>query len=261
VFELAGRVVVITGGYRGIGFGMATGLAGAGAEVVLWARDRERMDGPARDLGATAVECDVTEQGSVEAAMAQTLEAHGRVDVLIANAGMPPDFRWVPEIDLSAWEAIVDVNMTGVYLTTSAAAQHMIARGGGGKLLVISSVRSQIGTAHGPAYSAAKAGAEALVRSLAVGLAEHDIQVNAIRAGWVETEMTDRMRSLGGSLDEAIADAVPARRWGRPEDFAGLAVYFASSASDFHTGDCVTVDGGFGANDPLNPKRWAEGQD
>jgi NAD(P)-dependent dehydrogenase (short-subunit alcohol dehydrogenase family) len=139
---------------------------------------------------------------------------------------------------------VVDINLVGAFLTFREAARHMIARGGGGKLVGIASIGSIHGMPRQAQYSASKAGLCAMIRSLAVELAKHGIQANTILPGWIETDMTEGARSWD-KLRETVVHRTPARRWGKPEDFEGIAVYLASRASDFHTGDTIRVDGGY----------------
>ena len=247
LFDLTDRVAVVTGGNRGIGLGMARGLAKAGAKLSLWACDEARNAEAAKELEALgsevhSVRCDVSSEAAVESATAQTLERFGRIDVGLANAGFgsPKDPL---EMSLEEWHHVLRVNLDGAFLTLRELGKHMAGREGGGKLIAISSVAAIHGArqAH---YAATKGGLEALVRSLAIRFARYDIQVNAVQPGWIETELT-----AAAVRHEAFSDMVvkrtPARRWGRPEDFEGIAVYLASDASRFHTGDSIRVDGGY----------------
>ena len=248
LFDLTGRVAVVTGGNRGIGLGMARGLARAGARLALWARDTARNAEAAdelRGLGAEveSIACDVSQAAEVERATQETLSRFGRIDVGIANAGFGRNAN-VFELDLDEWHRILATNLDGVFLTFRELGRHMAEREGGGKLVAISSISAGSGTPMQPHYAASKGGLEALVRSFAVRLARYDVQVNAVRPGWIETEATQ------GAVDnEGFSDIVmrrtPARRWGDPDDFAGIAVYLASDASRYHTGDVIRIDGGY----------------
>lgn len=249
MFDLKQRVAVVTGGNGGIGLGIARGLAKAGASVALWARNEDKNRAAAEELerlgvGVLALPCDVSREEDVDAATAATVEHFGRIDVCFANAGFgsPADPL---ELSLEEWRRIQATNLDGSFLTLRGVARHMVERGGGGKLIAISSISSFFGTPLQPHYAASKGGLEALVRSLAVRFARHDIQVNAIEPGWIVTDAT-----LPAVNYERLSDAVmrrtPARRWGQPEDLEGIAVYFASDASRYHTGDTVRVDGGYG---------------
>lgn len=248
LFDLGGRVAVVTGGNRGIGLGMAEGLADAGARLSLWARDPERNAetvAALRERGAEveAIACDVSREADVVRAAEATLERFGRIDVGIANAGFGRNAE-VFELDVEEWHRILATNLDGVFLTFRELGRHMASREGGGKLIAISSISAGSGTPMQPHYAASKGGLEAMVRSFAVRMARYDVQVNAIRPGWIETEAT-----AGGVAHEGFSQVImrrtPARRWGTPADFAGIAVYLASDASRYHTGDVIRVDGGY----------------
>jgi len=248
LFDLSGQVALITGGNGGIGLGMARGLARAGAAVAVWGRNRDKNASAVeelRSLGAQAhaFEVDVTSEEQVTAAMRATVAKLGRVDSCFANAGAGLAAPFT-EMTVSDWSAVVDINLLGAFLTFRAASRHMIERGGGGKLIGIASIGSIHGMPRQAHYSASKAGLCAMVRSLAVELARHDIQANAILPGWIETDMTEAARAWD-KLRETVTQRTPARRWGLPGDFEGIAVYLASRASAFHTGDTLRVDGGY----------------
>lgn len=248
LFNLEGHVAIITGGNGGIGLGMARGLAKAGATIAVWGRNIQKNAEAVAELsalGATAggFAVDVTQEEQVVSTMRETLERFGRVDSCFANAGVGRAAAFT-EMTIEDWNAVVDINLVGAFLTFREAARHMIARGGGGKLIGIASIGSIHGMPRQAQYSASKAGLCALVRSLAVELGRHHIQANTILPGWIETDMTEGARSWD-KLRETVVQRTPARRWGRPEDFEGVAVYLASPASAFHTGDTLRVDGGY----------------
>jgi NAD(P)-dependent dehydrogenase (short-subunit alcohol dehydrogenase family) len=247
-FDLRGHVTVVTGGSRGIGLGLATGLARAGADVAIWARDAERAGQAAEVLKASGVRthalvCDVADDQAVRDACAETVDALGRIDSCFANAGLGDAYDSL-KVDRERWHRILDVNLDGVFFTLREVARHMIERGGGGKLVAVSSITERFGAANMPGYAASKGAIGALVRSLAIEFARHDIQVNNLQPGWIETDATVGMRS-NEKLSSTVVKRTPARRWGQVEDFAGIAVYLASHASDFHTGDTICVDGGY----------------
>jgi NAD(P)-dependent dehydrogenase (short-subunit alcohol dehydrogenase family) len=248
MFRLQGHVSLVTGGNAGIGLGMARGLAKAGAKVALWGRNAEKNAaavGALRELGADAdaFACDVANEAAVTETMQKTLERFGRIDSCFANAGVMLGRAFV-EMTLEEWNTVIGTNLTGVFLTFREAARHMIQRGGGGKLIGTASIGAQFGMPRQEHYAATKAGLCGLVRSVAVELARYDIQANAILPGWIETEMTAGAKSWK-ALDEAVVKRTPARRWGAPEDFEGVAVYLAGPASRFHTGDVLRLDGGY----------------
>jgi NAD(P)-dependent dehydrogenase (short-subunit alcohol dehydrogenase family) len=248
IFDLGGRVAVVTGGNRGIGLGIARGLARAGARLALWARDaaqsREAV-GQLEALGAEAIAlpCDVSREADVQEALRGTLARFGRVDVCFANAGYGAAANPL-KLSLDDWRKLLSVNLDGAFLTLREAGRHMVERGGGGKLVAISSITEIFGTPKQPHYAAGKAALGALVRSFAVELARHDIQVNAILPGWIATDATAPAQRHA-PLNDAILRRTPARRWGTPEDLEGIAIYLASDASRFHTGDSIRVDGGY----------------
>ena len=247
-FDLAGHVALITGGNGGIGLGMARGLARAGAAIAVWGRNPQKNAAAVAEivaLGATAdsFQVDVTQEEQVADAMTATLARFGRVDSCFANAGVGKAASFT-EMTIADWNSVVDINLVGAFLSFRESARHMIARGGGGKLIGIASIGSIHGMPRQAQYSASKAGLGALVRSLAVELARYGIQANTILPGWIETDMTEGARAWD-KLRETVVQRTPARRWGRPEDFEGIAVYLASRASDFHTGDTLRVDGGY----------------
>ncbi len=248
MFDLSGRVAVVTGGNGGIGLGMARGLAKAGADIAIWARNEQKSASAQRELEALgsrvlALHCDVSSEADIASAMAKTLEGLGRVDVCIANAGYgaPGDPM---KLTLKRWRELMSVNLDGTFLTFREAARHMIDRGEGGKLIAISSISEIFGAPAQAHYASSKGGLEAFVRSLAVRLGRHKICVNSIQPGWIVTDAT------AGAvehkvLNDTILHRTPIRRWGTTEDLEGIAVYLASSASNFHTGDTIRIDGGY----------------
>ncbi|MFN2425816.1 MAG: SDR family oxidoreductase [Candidatus Binatia bacterium] len=247
-FNLTGHVALITGGNGGIGLGMARGLAAAGAAIAVWGRNVDKNESAVAELAALgcnahAFAVDVTNEEQVVSAMTATVERFGRVDSCFANAGVGKAVAFT-EMTIADWTSVVDINLVGAFLSFREAARHMITRGGGGKLVGIASIGSIHGMPRQAQYSASKAGLGALVRSLAVELARHGIQANTILPGWIETDMTEGARAWD-KLRETVVQRTPARRWGTPADFEGIAVYLASRASDFHTGDTIRVDGGY----------------
>jgi NAD(P)-dependent dehydrogenase (short-subunit alcohol dehydrogenase family) len=250
MFDLAGHVAVVTGGNRGIGLGFARGLGKAGASVSIWARSAARTAEAVRELEtigivAQGVACDVADEASVAAALAATAERFGRVDSLFANAGTSGAVGF-PDIDLEAWNTLFDVNVVGTLLPVRDVTRNMIERGGGGSVVVTSSIGATHGLPVSPHYSASKAAQLGLVKALAVKLAKHGIRVNAVCPGWVATDLTAPQQDHEG-FQTAIQTRVPLRRWGTPEDFEGIAVYLASPASSFVTGVDIVIDGGYSA--------------
>jgi NAD(P)-dependent dehydrogenase (short-subunit alcohol dehydrogenase family) len=249
-FDLTGTVAVVTGGNRGIGFGIAVGLARAGADVAVWARDRERSTVAVRDLethGHRAIEvrCDVAQEQDVEAATAATVAELGRIDTLFVNAGIATE-GGVLEMTLSEWQRVIDVNVGGAFLVARSVARHMADRGAGGSIVFTSSIAAHRGFADAPHYAASKAAMLRLAKALAVELGPAGIRCNTLSPGWIATELTDRNRS-DDRFDGFVTRRTPAGRWGGPEDLAGPAVFLASKASEFVSGAEILVDGGFSA--------------
>lgn len=248
-FDLAGKVALVTGGNSGIGLGMARALAEAGADVAIWGTNAAKNAQAAAGLAATGVRvhaemCDVGDEAAVDAAFAATLAALGRVDACFANAGTYGRKTKFTELDSAEWHRVTRVNLDGAFYTLRAAARHMVGRGGGGSLVGTASLAAIEGAARNAHYAATKGAMVAVIRALAVEMARHGIRANAVLPGWIETAMTER-----SVADERFAAAVlpriPARRWGTGADFGGIAVYLASDASAYHSGDCLVIDGGY----------------
>lgn len=251
LFDLTGHVSVVTGGNRGIGLGLARGLARAGASVALWARDlvaADRAVDELRRLGtgeAETVACDVTDEASVTEALDATVDRFGRVDSLFANAGTTSGVSF-PDMELSDLEDVLDVNVGGVFLAAREVARDLIARDSAGSIVITSSIAAQHGLPTAPHYSASKGAATALARALAIRLARHRIRVNVITPGWIATDMTHDLQGHE-RFEAALQSRVPMRRWGTADDFEGVAVFLASPASSFMTGAEVVLDGGYSA--------------
>jgi len=250
LFDLSGRVAVVTGGNRGIGLGIAGGLASAGATVAVWARDEAQNRVAAAELAgaggiAEGFTCDVTDADSIAAALDGTLDRFGKVDVLFANAGISGAVVF-QDLDADEWSRVIDADLTGVYRVVQPVVRHMQERGDGGSIILTASIFGSLGLPYSPHYSAAKGGVLNLGRALAVYLARDQIRVNLLSPGWVATGMTEGVRDHEKSNAAALS-RTPMRRWGEPDDFAGPAVFLASDASRFMTGAQLVVDGGFSA--------------
>jgi 2-deoxy-D-gluconate 3-dehydrogenase len=251
LFDLHGKVAIVTGGNGGIGLGIARGLAQAGANIVVAARNPDKTRGAVEELNglgvrALGVQADVTDAGQIQKMVADTVDALGGVDILIANAGM--NIRKAPETySIDEWSTVITTNLTGVFTCCHAVHPQFKARGGG-KIVTIGSMSSIFGMAMGAAYSATKGGVVQLTRSLASAWASDNIQVNCILPGWIDTDLTVGARAAISRLDENVVDRTPQKRWGRTEDLAGAALFYCSAASDFVTGTALPVDGGFSSS-------------
>lgn len=248
-FDLTGHVALVTGGNSGIGLGMAEALARAGADVAIWGTNEEKNAKAQETLAAhgtktLAVRCDVGDEEQVDAAFAETLDALGKVDSCFANAGIGGGAPAFEEFTLESWRRVTRVNLDGVFLTFRAAVRHMKERGEGGSLVVTSSLSAISGAAKNQAYASTKGGVISMMKGLAVELARYGIRANTILPGWIETAMTEG--AFGWEkFASNVMPRIPQRRWGQPEDFGGIAVYLASEASRYHTGDQFLIDGGY----------------
>ena len=255
-FDLSGRVVIITGGNRGIGLGIAEALARCGCAVCIWGRNEASNQEALAKLsglaGAShARPCDVADPGSVAAAFDATLDRFGRVDGCFANAGIGGGGRRAfVDRTPDEWRAMFDINLYGVVHVFQPVLRHMIARAHNGdrfgRLVATSSLAAVFGTARNEHYAATKAAINALVRALAVEHARFGITVNAILPGWIKSEMTAPLMADQKFVGN-VMPRIPLRRFGEPADFGGVAVYLMSTASSYHTADCLTIDGGYSA--------------
>ncbi|MNX41813.1 2-dehydro-3-deoxy-D-gluconate 5-dehydrogenase [compost metagenome] len=248
MFDLTGKVALVTGGNGGIGLGMAQGLAKAGARVIIAARNAQKSAAAVESLKALgsdsfALALDVTDEASVQKAFDEVAARCGRLDILVNNAGTTVR-KPVDQLALAEWHQVMDTNLTSAFLCSRAAHPHLKAAGGG-KIINIGSMMSIFGAPYAPAYAASKAGIVQLTKSTALSWAADQIQVNAILPGWFETELTDGARTQIPGLYERVKARAAAGRWGQPGDIAGTAVFLASAASDYVTGTAIPVDGGF----------------
>jgi NAD(P)-dependent dehydrogenase (short-subunit alcohol dehydrogenase family) len=247
MFDLTGKVAIVTGGYDGIGRGIAEGLAEAGCNIVIGARDYERcveacMD--IRKLGVKAfpIPCNITRSGEVENLVLQTIKEMGGVDILVNNAGIEGTEKPFIEISEEEWDEIVGTNLKGAFLCSKAAGKEMIKRGRG-KIINIASITAFIAMENVSAYCASKGGLVQLTKAMALELAKYNIQVNAICPGYFSTPMSRRLYEPE-KWEKIARKKVPMGRIGKPEELKGTAVYLASEATDFMTGSCIIVDGG-----------------
>ena len=248
-FDLTTKTALVTGGNRGIGLGMARGLAEAGASVAIWGRDERSNEEAADTLRAihervASFRCDITDEAGVAAAFAATVDHFGAVDACFANAGTAAARTRFEDTALDEWRRIVDVNLLGTVSVLQEAVRHLVSRESTGSLVVTSSINALEGAAGWEHYAATKAALLAVVRSLAVGYGRHGIRVNALLPGWVETAVVSELLA-SESYQRHVLPRHPVRRWGQPDDLAGIAVYLASDASAWHTGDAIVIDGGY----------------
>lgn len=246
---LDGRVAVVTGASRGIGRSIALALAEAGADVALAGRDVARLDavaGQIRDSGrsALAVPTDVTDRARVDALVARTVDELGGLDIVVNNSGVVSSLPLL-EVSDEEWDRVLDTNLRGVFLVTRAAGRHLVEQGSG-KVVNIASNFAFKGVAGHAAYCASKAGVVAFTRAMAVEWARYGVQVNALAPGYVETDLNADVRADPDAA-ERIVRSVPARRMGRADEFGPWVVLLASPASDYMTGETVTIDGGLTA--------------
>ena len=249
LFDLTGKVAIVTGGNGGIGLGMAQGLAQAGAKIAVVGRNAEKSAGAAKQLADEAnvetlvVTADLAHADQVERVAAEVLDGFGRIDILFNNAGI--NIRKPPhELSLEDWHTVLDVNLTSAFLLSKAVYPAM-KRGGGGKIINIGSMTSIFGSSFAPAYATSKGGIVQLTKSMALAWAPDHIQVNAILPGWFDTELTEKARQEIPGLHERVLARIAHGRWAKPADMAGTAVWLASPASDYVTGIVVPVDGGY----------------
>ena len=248
MFDLSGKVAIVTGGNGGIGFGMARGLARAGARIAVVGRNEEKSARAVQELRdlefqAQAFQANVTDAAAVERMVDGVTETFGGINILVNNAGI--NIRKRPEdLQPDEWQQVLNTNLTSAFLC-SRACYPALKGAGGGKILNNGSMLSIFGTPWGPAYAASKGGMVQLTKSLATAWAADNIQVNCFLPGWINTELTRNARSEVDGLHDRVLTRTPAGRWGEIEDLEGMAVFFASSASDFITGVAMPVDGGF----------------
>jgi 2-deoxy-D-gluconate 3-dehydrogenase len=248
LFDLSGKVAVVTGGNGGIGLGMARGLAEAGAAIAVVARNEAKsneavVDLRQRGVKAISVVTDVTDKAAVAAMVAQITRELGRIDILVNNAGI--NIRKPPHaLDIEEWNRVISTNLTSAFLCSQAVYPAMKAAGGG-KIINIGSMMSIFGASFAPAYAATKGGIVQFTRSCACAWAADNIQANAVLPGWIDTDLTKRARQEIDGLHDKVLARTPAARWGAIADFAGIAVFLSSPASDFVTGTAIPVDGGF----------------
>ena len=248
LFDLTGKVAIVTGGNGGIGLGMARGLAEAGADIAIVGRNEAKSNAAVAELKqqgskAISIVVDVTDKAAVADMVELVVRELGRVDILVNNAGI--NIRKPPQaLSLEEWDRVIGTNLTSAFLCSQAVYPAMKAAGGG-KIINIGSMMSIFGASFAPAYAASKGGIVQFTRSCACAWAADNIQANAILPGWIDTDLTKRARAEIDGLHDRVLARTPAARWGASNDFAGIAVFLSSAASDFVTGTAIPVDGGY----------------
>jgi NAD(P)-dependent dehydrogenase (short-subunit alcohol dehydrogenase family) len=253
LFDLTGKVALVTGGNGGIGLGMAKGLAMHGATVVIWGNKPEKNERALAELQTFGgeVRCaqvDVSNEGAVSAGISAIVEEFGRIDQAIANAGISISRKNMFEISEADFDRIEAVNVHGVFFTLREAARHMLTRieqgGKGGSLVSIASTASIHGAARNEHYGASKGAVVSLTRAMAVELGPHGIRVNSVLPGWTRSDLTASLQTWD-KFEKNVVNRAPVGRWADGNDFSAIAVYLASDASSFHTGDSIVIDGGY----------------
>lgn len=251
LFDLHGRVALVTGGNGGIGLGLARGLTRCGASIMVAGRNAEKNAAAVAELNALdgpadSVVADITDPKAIEAMVEATVERFGRLDILVNNAGI--NIRKRPEeFSLAEWREVIDTNLTSAMLASQAAYPHLKASGHG-RIINNGSMLSIFGLPFTAAYGASKGGVVQLTKSLAVAWAKDGITVNCILPGWINTDLTRRAREQVTTLHDNVLARTPIGRWGDPKDFEGIAGFLASDAAAFITGVAIPVDGGFSVN-------------
>jgi NAD(P)-dependent dehydrogenase (short-subunit alcohol dehydrogenase family) len=252
-FDLTGKVSLITGGNRGIGLGMAEALAASGSDVVIWGSNAERNAEAEGKLMAHGVRVkaqvvDVADEQAVVEGMREAVAAMGRIDTVIANAGIGRGSPSFVEMTTETYRKVLSVNQDGVFWTFREACRHMVERANagdpGGSIVGIASLAAIEGAGRNEAYAATKGAVISMMKSVAVEHARYGIRANAILPGWIATDMTAGAQG-NDTFTTKVISRVPARRWGEPADFGGVAVYLASDASSYHSGDTFVIDGGY----------------
>ena len=251
LFDLSGQTALVTGGNGGLGLAMARGLAKAGANVAILARDAGKNAAAVDELArlgrgeALALTCDVAEDAAIEDAVGKVLATFGRIDTCFANAGISGAGVGIPDITPEGWDHTLTINTRGAALVYKHVTRHMIARAkegdAGGKLVATSSGQSIMGVNRSSDYAASKAGIIGFTKSIALELGSRNIRSNAIAPGFIETEMT---AVLDEKTVQGWRDGIPLKRGGQPEDVANACVFLASDLSSYITGQVLNVDGG-----------------
>ena len=252
-FDLSGKVALVTGGNGGIGLAMADAMAQAGADVVIWGRNAQKNDVAEKQLKVHGTRVlvqavNVAEEDDVISGMDQLVAQMGRLDMAVANAGIVGTMSPVTKMTKAQYREVIEINQDGVFFTLREAARHMVDRvkGGdpGGSLVGVASVGGIHGSGRTIPYGTSKGAVLSIVRGFATELGRYGIRANTVVPGWTATDISAMVQDDPKYNDNVIS-RVPLKGWGKPEDFGGIAVYLASDASRFHTGDTIAIDGGY----------------
>lgn len=253
-FDLTGKVALVTGGNGGIGLGMADAMAQSGADIMIWGTNEEKNAKAVEKMTAhglgkiSAMKVDVSDEDQVVRGMQDTVSQMGRIDAVYANAGIGYGSNSFLNITTEMYRKVLSVNLDGVFWTFREACRHMEERAKngdpGGSIVGIASLAAIEGAGRNEHYAATKGAVISMMKGVAVEFAKHGVRANAILPGWIATDMTSAAQDAP-AFAERVIPRVPARRWGEPEDFGGVAVYLASNASTYHSGDTFVVDGGY----------------
>jgi len=251
MFDLTGKVAIVTGGNGGIGRAIAVGMAQHGADIVVAARNEQKTAAVVKEIEALGrrclgVRCDVLEQDDIINTVEMAVRELGSLNILVNNSGIGQGGEPTQTVTLETWHQVIDTNLTSAFLF-SKAAHPMMVKAGGGKIINIGSMTSIFGSDWVAPYSASKGGVVQLTKSLAIAWAVDNIQVNAILPGWIHTDLTASIKNNFADRYETIRSRIPQGRWGEPEEMGGCAVFLASKASDYVTGVSIPVDGGYTA--------------
>ena len=246
-FDLTGKVAIITGGYQGIGRGIAEGLAEAGAHVVICARSFDKCVEACAEIGEKGVKtlpvrCDITQKGEVESLVQKTVQAMGRINILVNNAGVGGSEKPILKMSDEDWDHALSVDLKGAFLLARAVVPEM-SKEGGGKIINVASITAMIAMPNMSAYCASKAGLVQLTKVMALEFLKYNIQVNALCPGYFLTPMNQKFFSTEVG-QKIVQRNIPMGRLGQVEELKGTAIYLASSATDFMTGSCLVIDGG-----------------